>query len=238
MKKAKPIKIDVWAAEVADFEALARLYGDRNAHSQTLQLPFPSLELWRKRLTQQDDAHHVLVVTVAGEVVGNLGLTRLARPRRAHAGEFGMAVRDRWQGNGVGTALIQAALDLANNWLGLRRVELSVSADNDRAIRLYRKFGFEIEGTHRAGAAGNPERTLERSSIKWNRPSDFVMPRHGPILNQEGHPRVSRGRHRFLTAVELVDPKAKPWGDATWFRLIGFRSSPSSTAAAAWRSKG
>ena len=34
----------------------------------------------------------------------------------------------------------------------MRRIELHVHADNDRAIALYRKFGFELEGTHRAYA--------------------------------------------------------------------------------------
>ncbi len=155
MKKDTRIKIDVRAAEVSDHEALARLFTDRNAYSQTLQLPFPSQELWRKRLSQHDDAHHALVAAVAGEVVGNLGLTRLTRARRAHVGEIGMGVRDAWQGKGVGSALMQAALDLADNWLGLRRLELNVYADNERAIALYRKFGFEIEGTHRAYSIRN-----------------------------------------------------------------------------------
>jgi putative acetyltransferase len=155
MKKPKRSKIEVRAAELSDAEALTRIYADRNAYSQTLQLPFQSIEVWRKRLTTNDDTQITLVAAVAGEVVGNLGLTRLTRPRRAHVGVIGMGVRDNWQGKGVGSALMQAALDLADNWLGLRRVELRVYADNDRAITLYRKFGFELEGTHRAYAIRN-----------------------------------------------------------------------------------
>ena len=50
---------------------------------------------------------------------------------------------------------MQAALDLADNWLRLRRVELRVYADNARAIALYGKFGFEVEGTHRAYSIRN-----------------------------------------------------------------------------------
>lgn len=151
----KRIKIEVRPAELSDVEALTRIYAGANAYSQTLQLPFQPLEVWRKRLTHNDDTHHALVATVAGEVVGNLGLTRFTRPRRAHVGEIGMGVRDDWQGKGVGSALLQAALDLADNWLGLRRIELHVHADNERAIALYRKFGFEAEGTHRAYAIRN-----------------------------------------------------------------------------------
>ncbi len=52
------------------------------------------------------------------------------RPRRRHVGEIGMAVRDDLQGRGVGTALMRAALDLADNWLDLARVELTVYTDN------------------------------------------------------------------------------------------------------------
>jgi putative acetyltransferase len=49
---------------------------------------------------------------------------------------------------------MDAAADLADNWLGLRRLELKVYADNARAIALHRKFGFEVEGTHRAYSIG------------------------------------------------------------------------------------
>jgi putative acetyltransferase len=61
----------------------------------------------------------------------------------------GMTVHDNFQGQGVGTALLAAILDLADNWLGLRRIELHVYTDNAPAIHLYQKFGFEIEGTAR-----------------------------------------------------------------------------------------
>jgi putative acetyltransferase len=68
-----------------------------------------------------------------------------------------MAVRDDWQGKGVGTALMEAALDLADNWLNLTRVELSVYTDNAAGVALYKKFGFEVEGTHRRYAFRNGE---------------------------------------------------------------------------------
>ena len=42
---------------------------------------------------------------------------------------------------------MQAAVDLADNWLNLSRLELEVYTDNEPAIRLYRKFGFAVEGT-------------------------------------------------------------------------------------------
>lgn len=46
-------------------------------------------------------------------------------------------------------------MNLADNWLNLLRLELYVYADNAAAIHLYNKFGFEIEGTHRAHSLRN-----------------------------------------------------------------------------------
>jgi putative acetyltransferase len=45
-----------------------------------------------------------------------------------------------------------ALCDYADRWAGVLRIELTVYADNDVAIRLYRKFGFEVEGTSRSYA--------------------------------------------------------------------------------------
>ena len=67
----------------------------------------------------------LLVAEVDGEVVGNLGLHAVSKsPRRRHAGAIGMSVRDDRQGRGVGTALLTAAIDLADNWLNYQRLEL------------------------------------------------------------------------------------------------------------------
>ncbi|MEO8525784.1 MAG: GNAT family N-acetyltransferase, partial [Caldimonas sp.] len=49
-------------------------------------------------------------------------------------------------------ALMQAMCDYADRWMGVLRIELTVYIDNERAIALYRKFGFEIEGRCRGYA--------------------------------------------------------------------------------------
>lgn len=50
-----------------------------------------------------------------------------------------------------------AALDVADNWWQVTRIHLEVYTDNDPAVALYRKFGFEIEGTLRQDAFRNGE---------------------------------------------------------------------------------
>jgi putative acetyltransferase len=142
--------ITVRHSEPEDYKALHRIFSGSRAVAGTLQLPFPSAEMWHKRLSEPPEGLYSLVACVEGEVVGSLGLeTSPTRGRVRHVGSIGMAVRDDWQGKGVGTALMEAALDLADNWLNLMRIELTVYVDNAAGIALYEKFGFEVEGTHR-----------------------------------------------------------------------------------------
>jgi putative acetyltransferase len=134
--------------EPADYAAMAQIFSGPKVVWGTLQLPFPSTETWRKRLEETPDGVFRLAACSAEAVVGQLDIyTFPNHPRRRHAGEIGMAVRDDFQGQGVGTALLQAALDLADQWLNLQRLELEVYTDNAPALRLYQKFGFGIEGT-------------------------------------------------------------------------------------------
>ena len=152
------MEITVRHAEPEDYEALHRIFSGPKAVAGTLQLPFPSAEIWRRRLADPPEGLYSLVACVEGEVVGSIGLeTSPTRLRMRHVGSIGMAVRDDWQGKGVGTALMGAALDLADNWLDLERIELRVYVDNAAGIALYENFGFEIEGTHRRLAFRNGE---------------------------------------------------------------------------------
>jgi L-phenylalanine/L-methionine N-acetyltransferase len=137
-------------AEPEDSAAVYEIYSCPRAFGGTLQLPFPSLDIWRQRLSVPDDATYHLVAVVEGSVLGMLTVHTLPHmPRRRHAGAIGMGVHDNWQGKGIGTALMHAAMDLADNWLNLRRLELEVFADNEAGIRLYERFGFEREGVLR-----------------------------------------------------------------------------------------
>lgn len=150
--------IAVRRAEARDADALQAIFAAPRAVAGTLQLPFSSAALWAKRITEAAPDDCLLVAEVEGEVVGNLGLHPASKsPRRRHAATIGMAVRDDWQRRGVGTALLAAAIDLADNWIGYARLELTVYTDNAAAVALYRKFGFEGEGTARGYALRDGE---------------------------------------------------------------------------------
>lgn len=148
-----PATLTIRRAEPSDFEAVARTFEDERVYASTLQPPFPSKEMWRKRLAEMADGDFMLVALVKDELVGHGGLFRSHKSlRRAHAMSLGIGVAAGWQGKGVGSALLAKLLDLADNWLNVIRLELTVFTDNAAAVALYQRFGFEIEGTHRSYA--------------------------------------------------------------------------------------
>ena len=143
--------------EQEDYRAVHLVYSSPRAMAETLGIPFSSERAWREDLAEERDDNFSMVACAQGEVVGHLALSVYMNPRTRHSGHFGIAVRDDWQERGVGTRLMEACVDLADNWLGLTRLDLRVYTDNAPAIALYEKFGFKVEGTHRRFALRNGE---------------------------------------------------------------------------------
>jgi putative acetyltransferase len=119
--------------------------------NQLLSQELPATIEWLQR--QNRGVHRYSAVAQhdngSSKIVGNLTLHQHQKARLAHAAWFGMSVHPHYWGLGIGSQLVESALDLADNWLGLKRVELEVHTDNLGAIHLYKKFGFTIEGTKR-----------------------------------------------------------------------------------------
>lgn len=151
--------VRIRAAEPEDIDALSAIMADPAVIHGTLQVPMTSTALRRERFTLTD-ANNCFVVAVpvdGGEPIGCANLARNTRPRRLHTADIGMSVRSDWHGRGVGSALLAVLLDQADNWWQVRRVHLEVYTDNEPAIALYEKFGFEVEGTLRMDAFRNGE---------------------------------------------------------------------------------
>lgn len=147
--------ITIRAFEESDIGSLHRVYSHQEVVRETLDAPFATLDERSKRFTSTENSR-ILVAELDGEPAGFGDLTRYAR-RRAHAARIGLAVDPSLFGRGVGSALMEALIDLGERWYGIKRFELMVFADNTRAIDLYRRFGFEVEATHRRFALRDGE---------------------------------------------------------------------------------
>ncbi|MHB9943459.1 GNAT family N-acetyltransferase [Clostridium sporogenes] len=106
-----------------------------------------------------DHNDHLLVAEIKEEdekkIVGVIGLNVNSNPRTRHTASLGIMVHKAYQGTGIGKKLMSEILDLADDWLMLVRIELGVFTDNEKAIKLYEKFGFKIEGTKKYAAIKN-----------------------------------------------------------------------------------
>ena len=148
---AKPAPVTIRAREPSDWQEFADLMALPKVRWGTLRLPFTSREQWRKAMENPADGRTDIVAVLDGHIVGTAGFVQ-GKGRRSHVGDLFMSVHDDHCGRGIGSALTAALIDVADNWLNLKRLELTVYVDNEPAIRLYKKFGFEVEGTRRADA--------------------------------------------------------------------------------------
>ncbi len=85
-----------------------------------------------------------LAAEVDGRVVGGANAARGRFSKNAHTADFGIAILAAYRGRGIGEALLRVAIDWARA-VGIRKLTLGVFATNERAIRLYRKLGFQEE---------------------------------------------------------------------------------------------
>lgn len=95
----------------------------------------------------EDENRLFLVAEVSGQVVGNCSVGRVNKGQRyRHRASFGIAILEQFWGQGIGKKMMQACIQ----WCILHEIEqleLEVVSTNERAIGLYRSFGFEIYGT-------------------------------------------------------------------------------------------
>lgn len=92
-------------------------------------------------------ASAMFVALDSGKIVGTASFYGHLVPRLSHRGEVSVAVIKSHWGLGVGHALLSAAIEFGKTAAGVEVISLEVRSDNDRAIRLYKRCGFEKIGT-------------------------------------------------------------------------------------------
>jgi len=90
----------------------------------------------------------VFVAEDEGRIVGRLSIARDQHPASRHVADLGLMVAMSHRRRGIGTKLLEAALDWARH-SEVRKLELHVFPHNEAAIKLYEYFGFVQEGYRR-----------------------------------------------------------------------------------------
>ena len=136
--------------QAGDTEMLWKMFSTLSEKSVSNLAP-PFTRERTERWTSNIDYDKVLTIVAAIEekneqrIVGSASLSFDAREIFKHKAELGITVHDEYQNMGIGTAMLKHLLDIAR-MKKLRKILLLVDTDNDRAVHIYKKVGFEIEG--------------------------------------------------------------------------------------------
>jgi RimJ/RimL family protein N-acetyltransferase len=153
-ESARP-EVKVRKARAADLEQFAKIVqsvADEGRYIFTERVTEERKESMGKLFKDRGCLVIVAEVVEGGKrkLVGNLTLTRYGDVEKSkHVRVLGMLVVDGYRGTGIGTKLIAYALGWAREQKGVEKLSLGVFSNNERAFRLYEKFGFKVEGVRK-----------------------------------------------------------------------------------------
>ena len=98
------------------------------------------------RSLEDKEASIMLLAMDKDEIAGIATIHSSAKVKARHDGELGIVVAKKYQGQGIGTELIRQLIEWAKGNGVTTRISLDTRADNVKAVELYLKFGFVVEG--------------------------------------------------------------------------------------------
>lgn len=147
----KRLRYTIRCAELRDAAELSALRvqidGETEHMDREAGEAFMDVKDFRKLIAadSESDVRLFLVAEADGNLAGYARCEGSTLRRFAHCAEFGICVAKDYWGHGIGGALLRETLDWADS-SRITKLNLSVLATNESAIRLYAKHGFETEG--------------------------------------------------------------------------------------------
>lgn len=138
IRPAEPSDARGWVRHITEVAAEGR-------YIRTEQVRWTPRQM-RKRFKKPWTRDELQVVALnRGRVIGSLWIGRESHAVTSHVGSLGMSVDQEWRSKGIGSALMTEAFRWAR-WAGIEKLALTVYPHNQRALNLYKKFGFVEEG--------------------------------------------------------------------------------------------
>lgn len=147
--------------ELDDYRDISQIRKMEGVMENILATPEEPAGRVRNKILNLTEDDFWYVAEDEGQVIGLVMLKRYSNARKKHVGVIGLMVDRNYQGMGIGNLLLEKIINLADNKLNIKRLELNVFIDNERAIKLYEKHGFKIEGTQKYAAIKNDSFTDE-----------------------------------------------------------------------------
>ena len=109
-----------------------------------------SVEIAREQVEKDEREELGFVAEAEGQITG-YGFLRFfpGKPQKKTTCSLGVIVSDDFQGQGLGMKLMDAMIEKAKA-LGMKKIWLGTYTSNDKALGLYRKLGFQLEGVFMA----------------------------------------------------------------------------------------
>ncbi len=137
-----------------DWLPLQAIFADETVLRDTLEVPYAGEEPFRERLASPPAGTHTLIAELVlpsgrERVVGLAWLRVIVAPRRRHTATLEIVLHGDYRTGEIEEAILRAALDLADNWLALRRVEVRLFATDDARAEMLARHGFVREAVMR-----------------------------------------------------------------------------------------
>ncbi len=158
--------------ESGDYEAFCTI---RNQALETFPMAFaatPSEEFPKQKQrydnTMKSQYNFIMGAFKGQELIGMAGFVKEYWAKTKHKGIiWGLFVLPKHMGNGIGSKLLKSTVEKAFTNEGLQQILLSVVNDNDKALALYKKAGFEPYGIERKALKVNEHWLDEIHMIKY-----------------------------------------------------------------------
>lgn len=144
--------MEIRPVTISDAEAIADIRRQDGVREGVLGLSSERTSATENFLRSFGERDRGFVAVENGETVGFAFMLANKEECRAHSGFIAVMVDRHFQQRGIGGKLLSRITDCADNELGLRRLELLVLTDNEQAIKLYKRHGFQVEANRHHAA--------------------------------------------------------------------------------------
>ena len=146
MTKEKEVTVEIRQAESADAAFVVDFLNRVGKESDYMTLDEAGIGMFPA------DMEHCLLLFLDQELAALLNITAASQRSVRHIGDVFIVVRKAYWNQGLGQILLEEGIEWAHSTGVLRKLVLNVQVRNERAVHLYKKLGFEIEGCQARGA--------------------------------------------------------------------------------------